>query len=139
LDNQAGNDGAELRTFTGRKLDWLNALSADPKMDSKAFEVGFCIAQCINQVSHLAFLSDETIADKTHISRPGIIRARMALQKRGWVDWKRTGGANHYWILMNNVGALVDYQQTLKRERDANRERRKQASLTHALTGGLTQ
>lgn len=103
---------------------------ADPKMDAKAFEVGFCIAQCINQFSNVAFLSDETIADKTQLSRPSIIRARHKLKGRNWITWERTGGANHYRLSNTNVEAVGDFQRVLKGERDAQRAMRKRLKET---------
>lgn len=110
------------RSFTGDKLDWMTGLSADPRLDSRAFEVGFCIAQCINQHSGLAILSDETIADKTSIPKRWIQRARTLLRECGWIDWRRTKTANVYWTKGDPLNAVMDHQIMLK---DCRNERRK--------------
>jgi len=60
--------------FTGDKLDWLTALSADPRIDARAFEVGFCIMQHVNKRTRTAFVSTETIGEKTNIPKRWIAR-----------------------------------------------------------------
>jgi hypothetical protein len=74
------------RSFTGDKLDWMTALSADPRLDARAFEVGFCIAQHVNAQSGRAILSDDTISDKTGIPKRWVLRARQSLRDAGWID-----------------------------------------------------
>lgn len=111
------------RSFTGNKLDWMGAVMSDPRLDARAFEIAFCIAQHVNQQTGIAFLSDEVIADKTGIPGRWISRARRALRETGWIGWKRTGRANVYWTLGDNLNAIVDHQIMLKDQRDQRRER----------------
>jgi hypothetical protein len=70
---------AAQRSFTGDKLDWMTALSADPFMDARAFEVGFCIAQHVNAKNGIAILSDDTISDKTGIPKRWVLRVRLRI------------------------------------------------------------
>jgi hypothetical protein len=115
------------RTFAGEKFDWLTALNADPLMDARAFKVGFCIMQHVNQHSGKAFLSDETIADKTNVPIRSVQRARAALRDRGWLAWRRTRTANVYWSVADNMNAVTDHQTMLKDARDEKRKRRREA------------
>src|SRR5258708_2903533 len=112
-------EAAKQRSFTGDKLDWMAALSADSRVDARAFEVGFQIAQHINAKKGVAFVSDETISDKTGIPQRWVQRARATLRDAGWIDWKRTQSANVYWTLGDNINAVTDHQVML---RDARNE-----------------
>ena len=114
---------AEKRTFTSDKLDWVNALSADPRVSSEAFEVGFCIAQHVNQRTGKAILSVETIRDKTHVNLRSVHRCRMHLKELGWIDWVRTKTANVYVTLGLNMNAVLDHQLVLKEQRDERRQK----------------
>jgi hypothetical protein len=116
------------RRFTGDKLDWMTALSADPRLDARAFEVGFCIAQHVNSKSGRAIVSDETISDKTGIPKRWVLRARKALKEAGWINWRRTRTANVYWTLGDRINAVTDHQIFLK---DARTERQNKTRKAH--------
>jgi hypothetical protein len=118
------------RSFTGSKLDWMTALSADPRIDARAFEVGFQIAQHVNMQTGVAFISDDTIGDKTGIPRRWVLRARSDLRDAHWINWKRTRTANLYWTLGDNINCVTDHQIML---RDARAERRTKAKLSHQV------
>lgn len=118
-------EAAEKRSFTGSKLDWMAALSADPRIDARAFEVGFQIAQHLNMKKGVAFVSDDTITDKTGIPRRWVQRARADLKLYGWIGWERTRTANIYWTLGDNLNPVLDHQVMLKDARDERRSRRK--------------
>lgn len=105
------------KSFTGDKLDWMTALSADPRLDARAFEVGFCIAQHINAQSGITILSDDTICDETNIPKRWVLRARQSLKHIGWIDWRRTKTANIYWTLGSQIEAVNDHQKILKEKR----------------------
>ena len=115
------------RSFTGDKLDWMTAVSADPLLDARAFEVAFCIAQCVNKHSGLAILSDDTIGDKTGIPRRWIARARVALKEAQWIDWKRTKTANIYWTKGQRIDRVTDHQTLLKDSREERKKKLKTA------------
>ncbi|WP_316195364.1 MULTISPECIES: hypothetical protein [unclassified Bradyrhizobium] len=108
---------ADQRTYTGAKLDWMTALSADPGLDARAFEVGFCIVQHVNARTGCAMLSDDTISDKTCIPKRWVLRARGSLRDAGWIDWRRTKSANIYWTLGDRINAVTDHQTILKEKR----------------------
>jgi len=115
LPTSADNaDAAEVRSFTSQKLDWITAMIADHRLDARAKIVGVCIAQHINQHTRTWILSDEVIADKTGIPKRGIQRARRSLRTIGWVGWKRTGDANLYWTLSEQMDSVLDRQRSLK-------------------------
>jgi hypothetical protein len=116
---------AKQRLFTGDKLDWLTALSADPRLDARAFEVGFCIAQHVNKETGLTILSDDTIADKTGIPRRWVQRSRDLLRATGWIDWNRTRTANVYWTRGEQLNAVTDHQILLKDARDERRQKQR--------------
>jgi hypothetical protein len=99
----------------------MTALSADPRLDARAFEVGFTIAQHVNKESGIAILSDETICDKTGIPGRWIRRARADLRICGWIDWKRTKTANIYWTRGEQINAVMDHQILLKECREEKR------------------
>jgi hypothetical protein len=124
-------DKANKKTFTGEKLDWLNLVNADPRLDASAFKVAFCIAQHINQNSGTWMLSDELISDKTSLPTRTVQRARKALRDLGWINWRRTGGANVYWLLNGQVNAMLDHLTMLK---DARNEKRIKARASRCMT-----
>lgn len=132
-----GNEGKvsqvveKQRSFTGDKLDWMTALSADPRIDARGFEVGFQIAQHVNAQTGVAILSDETIVDKTGIPRRWVQRARAMLRDVGWINWKRTKTANIYWIKSDNINAVIDHQVML---REARADRRARAKARRQVT-----
>jgi hypothetical protein len=125
------------KSFTSLKLDWINALMSDGEVSSTAFRIGFCIIQHVNERTGVAFVSDETISDKTGIRNRQVREARNLLRDNGWLIWKRTRTANIYRLLATNINAITD-EQILKREQRQDRrdsaepkspDRRKSASL----------
>jgi hypothetical protein len=117
----SNDDMQQVRSFTGDKLDWMSGLSGDPRLDSRAFEVGFCIAQHVNRKTGVAILSDDTISDRTGIPRRWVLRARSRLRETGWISWRRTKTANVYWTTADSLDAVADHQVLLK---DARADRR---------------
>ncbi|MGY4237306.1 hypothetical protein ACVIIW_006253 [Bradyrhizobium sp. USDA 4449] len=115
------SERAQLRSFTGDKLDWLSALSGDPRLDARAFEVGFQIAQHVNAQTGVAILSDDTISDKTGIPKRWVLRVRNALRSAGWINWKRTKTANIYWTLGGQINQVTDRQIVLREMRQERR------------------
>lgn len=113
------------RKFTGEKLDWMSALSADPEIDARAFEVGFCIAQHVNKETGKALLADQTIANKTGIPRTWVWRARKRLLDRRWMKWTRTRTANIYELLGDNMNGILDLLSEKKDRRDEARNKRR--------------
>jgi hypothetical protein len=120
-------DVEQRRSFTGEKLDWMTSLSPDPRLDARAFEVGFCIAQHVNAQSGRAIVSDDTISDKTGIPKRWVLRARISLRDAGWIDWRRTKSANIYWTLGDRINAVTDHQIILKEKRTERQSKARKA------------
>ena len=114
------------KTATSRKLDWLDALAVDSAVRPYAFKIGYCIMQHVNARTGKAMVSDETIADKTSLSRRHVRNARELLRSRGWITWTRTRTANIYRPLERLVNSATDL---LTMRRDARQERRQQNAL----------
>lgn len=121
--DQVPGDHERQRSFTSEKLNWMAGLAADPRIDSRAFEVGFCIAQHVNKERRTAILSDETIRDATNIPTRWVRRARRLLRDAGWIDWKRTRTANVYWTIGDNLSRTDDLL-TVRREARAETRKR---------------
>ena len=115
-----------LSSFASEKLDWIDTLIADPTLDARAKLVGICIMQHVNQNSREAFLSDETLSDKTSISIRSVHRARTALRNASWLAWRRTRTANVYVPLTTRMNAIIDRQILLRDERNERRKRRRE-------------
>jgi len=115
---QARHSEIARRSFASFKFDWMRALAADPRLDARAKMIGYCILSHVNQHSGEAILSDRSISDETAIPERGIIRGRGPLRKHGWVDWRRTGGANVYRVLNNQIVAMNDRLARLKSQRN---------------------
>jgi hypothetical protein len=118
----AAKAAEDRRSFTSAKLDWLTALSADPRLDARAFQVGFCIVQHMNAQTWRAILSDDVITDKTGIPTRWVSRARQCLREAGWIDWQRTGKANVYRILVGCIAGVTERQIELKEKRAEKRK-----------------
>jgi hypothetical protein len=108
---------ADQQTWASYKFDVLTGMSADPRLDARAFEVGFCILQHVNAKTGKAMLSDDTIADKTGIPKRWVLRARNLLWETRWLRWERTRTANVYQVLSDPLNAVLDHQEILKDER----------------------
>jgi hypothetical protein len=129
VQRDQNSEADQRRSFTGEKLDWMTALSADPRVDARAFEVGFCIAQHVNAESRLAIVSDDTISDKTGIPKRCVLRARRNLRDAGWINWRRTRTANIYCCLPDRINAVTDQQIILKEKRTERQTRARKARL----------
>ena len=120
-------DGERVSAATSLKLDYTRTLAADPRIPSRAFEVGFAIIQGVDWKSDrdltncTAKISDEALSDHTGRHLRDVFRARQLLKENGWVTWKRTTKANVYTPLYVNVDRLRDY---LTAKSEARKERR---------------
>jgi biotin operon repressor len=111
------------------KLSWLEALmSAYPEIDHATIRVALCIATAITQRRRRAYISKQTIADKTGVSLTRVKVALRKLRDEGWLIWKRTGDANIYELLLlpENVNDIDDRQIILRdRRNEARKTKRK--------------
>jgi GTP-sensing pleiotropic transcriptional regulator CodY len=93
------------RISTSEKLNWIDAVMADHRLDARAKVVAHCIMQHLNRETGFALVSDAVIRDKTGIPWRGVVRARNRLRAAGWIRWRRTGRANVYAILAEEIAA----------------------------------
>lgn len=119
------------KTFTSRKLDWLDCLAHDPQVAPWAFEIGYCIMSHVNAKKGCAFVSDETLADKSGMSVRTVRRARSLLRDAGWITWKRTSTANVYAPLFQKMNAMLDSIISKREARKERREMRRQTTNSH--------
>jgi hypothetical protein len=121
----AAESTQEKRTFASFKFDWMKALAADPSVSARAKIIGNCILGHINQYSWEATLSDQAISDETAIALRWIVEMRNSLRASGWIDWRRTGGANVYWVMCDHMPAMQQRLAKLKAKRNAEALKRK--------------
>jgi hypothetical protein len=116
--------GAPVTVSTSEKLDWLDAVMADERLDARAKVVAYGIAMHLNRTRGDAFVSDRTIADKTGCRSVRTVQGgRRDLQSCGWIVWKRTGTANIYSMLKGQMEVVVKRQKILKTARESARKK----------------
>jgi hypothetical protein len=115
------------KSFTSRKLDWTKSLRACRRAKSRDKVIGECIAHHINAETGTCYPSIETISDETHIPQSSVRESIKRLRKLGWIDWKRTGDSNTYWLLNGNLAAIAAEQAELKARRQERRKATKNA------------
>lgn len=114
------------RIDTSAKLDWLDAVMADHRLDARAKVVAYCIMQHLNREAGTAFVSDLTISHKTRIPMRWMQRARNALRSASWIIWKRTRTANVYSTLTGPMASIAEDQRELKQAREERRMRKQE-------------
>jgi hypothetical protein len=112
------------------KLNWVDAMMADHRLDPMDRLVGYWIAQCLNRERGTAYVSDKTLADKAGVSIRSVSDARKALRAAGWIKWRRTSKANIYTLLNEPMAAVVERQKELKAARDHDRSLRDSSPLS---------
>jgi hypothetical protein len=125
--------------WASHKFDLFTGMSADPRLDARAFEVGFCIVQHVNARRGTAILSDDTISDKTGIPKRWVLRARSLLRETGWLRWERTRTANVYQVLSGPLNAVLDHQEMLKEERRERLSKKRERRPSRNATGGTSE
>ena len=128
-----------MKVSTSQKLDWLDAVMADERLDARAKVVAYGIAMHLNRARGNAFVSDRTLADKTGCRSVRTVQdGRSDLRALGWVDWKRTGSANVYSLLEGQKEAVVERQKMLRGAREtARRDRQNVADLDAQTSADL--
>jgi hypothetical protein len=118
---QPGLDPGEVKTFTSRKLEWMDGVSIDPDLAPHDFQVGFIIAQCISIEKGIGTIADATIAQRTGTRREHVVKSRKKLRERGWLDWTYTRTTNIYWLKFGLVERMIDLRITYREQRDEAR------------------
>ena len=123
-------------TFTGQRLDWLKCVSFDRSIQPYDFEVAFQIAQHLNEKTATAFVSDETIADKTGGgSSRNVWNSRIRLRDAGWLTWRRTRTANVYSLNYGKVNGVLDMitvSSDARREKQQKPAKAKKRDMKHS-------
>jgi hypothetical protein len=83
--------GRKPQTFTGGKLDLMNAVDFDLRIDPYAARVFRAIIFCLNAETGKCFPSDDWITCAIGGTRKSVLRARYKLRKYGYLDWRKTG------------------------------------------------
>lgn len=115
------NDEARQKSWTSRKLEWLNCVSADPLAKPGTFEVAFCIIQHANAGTGVAIISDRVISDKTGISSAEVYRHRKLLKKIGWITWTRRARGLTIKFLFARINSMLDLLIHRSEERKVER------------------
>jgi hypothetical protein len=119
---------AELqKAFTSHKLNWLDCVASDRRLKPAAFKVAYAIMQHVNSETLVGWLSDETLVDITGISSAEVQRHRKSLKECGWLTWKRTGNANVYTPLFDQLPEGLEYILAKRAKRKELREARSAA------------
>lgn len=120
----------KLSTFTSAKLDWLDAVSIDPRVSTLEFRVAFIIAQHVNSETGKCCPSQETIATFIGKSDRAVREAVKRLEHFGWIIRRKRGQGTQYDPAMTHVNAMLDRRIML---RDALREEREHRKHTSAI------
>jgi hypothetical protein len=113
------------RTFTSQRLDWEKCLRFDRRIPPFACEVGCAIASHASATNGKAYVSDETLADEVGFTERYVRRARVRLRETRWLKWRRTGDANVYTLLFDQVSGHLDMFITAREARKEQRKKRK--------------
>jgi hypothetical protein len=118
----------KIATFTSRKLDLMNAVLFDKRLDPYAKAAFNALVYCLNADNGKCFPSDELIVEMIAGSRAAIKRARNKLRQYGYLDWRNTGRSNYYRF---NYAAAAPMLIAVERMRIKRRERREMLLLEH--------
>jgi DNA-binding FadR family transcriptional regulator len=108
-------------SFTGAKLDWINAANYDRRLTPMAFKVAVAVANHVNATTGKAFPSQELIAERVGTVARVVRRSLKTLAATGWLRVQRTRRYdaktkrwkthNTYSMLHGNVLAMFDLQK----------------------------
>ncbi len=91
------DDGAKRKNFTSWKLDILDAMSCDPKMQGKDFQVAFRLIQHMNSRTRECFPSMAIIAAQADCDVKTVERSLRRLERiSGWIERERPNRNKSY-------------------------------------------
>jgi hypothetical protein len=67
------------------KLNWYDAIAADPRVDPAAFKVAYCMRRNVPRRPFAVTIEDKVLSKMTGISVAGVKQARKTLERRGWI------------------------------------------------------
>lgn len=110
------------KSFTSKKLTWINLLMMDHRQQPVARLVGIAIAQTINEDTKVSKASDRVTADKLGVSIRTVITSRQALRDGQWLAWHKPNprATNRTKLVLTdkNIRSVEDHQIELKNRRD---------------------
>jgi hypothetical protein len=124
----AAKPSAEVQSFTGWKLDILDAMASDPRVRAGTFRIAFRVMQAVNAETRVGFISDLTLCDDVpKTDRFKCRHARTELEGLGWWEVERGHGgrASRYIFSPANINIILDKCILEKEERDRIRLERK--------------
>ncbi len=128
------SDADAPRTFTSRKLDWLNAMASDARVTDRDHRVACRVAEALNELSGVAILSDALILDDvpTVSDRWQLNDARKRLEHCGWWSVERGSGrrGSRYRMLETKVNDFLG-QRIEKRDARNEAQKRRIANEPH--------
>ena len=126
----AADESKSATTFTGEKLDWIDALIFDRRISNRAARFGTYIANRINSETRHWVISDIAASAECGIPRSKIGKARRELVDLGWIRLKggRKGVAACYELALKRVSRFLDYRTAQREERRENWLRKRQSA-----------
>jgi Helix-turn-helix domain len=118
-------------SFTSWKLDIMDAMKLDRRMNGTEFRIAFCLIQHVNSVTKACFPSQELLADETGVKLRTVRASIAKLVRLRWARLTRPNRSktNQYEFLTENVDAMLDRRTMLK---DGRADARVERQLTAA-------
>jgi DNA-binding MarR family transcriptional regulator len=89
-DDQHADEARHVKaSFAGWKLDVLDALCADKRLQASDFRVAHVLLQHLNARDWRTFPGQPTIAEITGMSVRNVAKCLARLRDAGWICWER--------------------------------------------------
>lgn len=115
------DDAEQLKTFTGWKLDLLDCMSIDPRLNDFDFRLAFTIMQFMNGKTGRCHPAQDTLAELLNVDERTVRNGLGRLRDAGWLAWIRKGRVNWYNFDTRHMNAMMDRRIAID---DARRERK---------------
>ena len=121
------------KSFASWKLDLIDALTVDKRLQASDVRVAIVILQHMNSDSRLAFPSQERIAALSAMKEGNVVKCLNRLKAAGWIEWGRGNRqkSNRYEFNTSGLNAMLDYRTSVKH---GFRERRLTAATAKVRT-----
>lgn len=143
--DHSGDDGRRT-SFTSWKLDMINTLLLDPRLQPSDFKVAVAVLQFMNGETGMIFPSQETIAEIVHMTVRNVGKCLKRLRQADWLSWERGNRqmSNRYVFETKNLNLMLEYRTSIidnRRERAARRRQPRldrNGSSSHKVPLGTT-
>lgn len=115
------DDAEQLRTFTSWKLDVLDCMSIDPRLNDFDFRLAFTIMQFMNGKTGRCHPAQDTLAELLCVNERTVRNGLNRLRDAKWLAWQRRGRVNWYTFDTRYMNAMMDRRIAVD---DARRERK---------------